>query len=167
MKLQYAQPTEADAHLVLTWRNDPVTLSMSYHQTPKQWPAFLDEFSEKYFADDLPPVFGLIEGVRVGFLRFRRYPEPLPAQYTPACDISIMVAPEQRGKGYGRSLIALGTQFIHERGWHYVVAEVKPDNTTSARLFSALGYRLIDDYLRPIADLPQPIPVQRFVHEAL
>lgn len=161
MKLEPAQPTEEHARLVMNWRNDPITLSMSFHKTPKQWPAFYEEFQQQYFTEaSLPPLFGVVNGEKVGFLRFR----PYEGVGESACDIGIMIAPQHRGKGYGNMLVIAGTQFIHEQGWKTVVAEVLLHNVTSIRMFVRCGYQQLDEYHRIVSDLPYPITVFRFIH---
>lgn len=166
MKLIPAEPTEDDARLVMEWRNDPVTLSMSFHQQPKQWPDFLTEFQTQYFTHpDLPPLFGVVDDdVAVGFLRFRAYDDELP--YAEACDIGVMVAPEERGKGYGHQLVMLGTFYIHEQDWPIVVAEILPHNEASIRLFKKADYQWLDAHDHHIPDLPEPVRVLRYIHRA-
>lgn len=160
MKLEPVQPIEEHARLIMAWRNDPVTLSMSFHQTPKQWPAFWEEFQQEYFADSaLPPLFGVVQGEKVGFLRFRKYDGET------SCDIGIMIAPEQRGKGYGNALVTAGTAYIHEKGWQKVIAEVLPENTVSLRMFERCGYQQLDEHYHMVTDLPAPIRVIRFSHQ--
>jgi N-acetylneuraminate synthase len=161
MILEPAEPTETHARIIMAWRNDPITLENSFHQQPKQWPEFYDEFVETYF-DPLPPLFGIRNGERVGLLRFRRYDDVLPVG--DACDISIMIAPEQRGRGYGNLLVAMGTAYAHEQGWRHVIAEVLPENTISLRLFLGVGYHQLDEHPRRIHDIAKPITVIRFVH---
>jgi len=57
----------------MDWRNDPDTLTQSFHSAPKVWPDFYQEFIHEYLLDSsLPPLFALEKGKRVGFLRFRR-----------------------------------------------------------------------------------------------
>jgi RimJ/RimL family protein N-acetyltransferase len=166
MNLEPVPQTRQAAELIMRWRNDPYALRMSFHQEPKVMPAFWEEFQTSYFADPaLPPLFGFAEEVCVGFLRFRRYDAPLPPEFSPACDISVMIAPEHRAKGYGASLVALGTDYVHAQGWRNVLAEIKPENTPSLRLFAQVGYQFLDEHARYVHDLPAPVLVRRFVHQ--
>jgi RimJ/RimL family protein N-acetyltransferase len=52
-------------------------------------------------------------------------------------EISITVAPEQRGRGYARDLISGG---IAAAGELRIVARIKPENARSLRAFRALGF---------------------------
>jgi|GEM_PF-3801206 len=159
-------PKTYDAALqVMAWRNDLITRSMSFHQAPKVMPNFWDDFQANYFVDGVPhPMFGMADDTRVGFLRFRVYPDPLPEPYQTASDISIMVSPDHRGKGYGLHLLQLGTAYLHQQGWQTVIAEIRPENTVSIRLFEKAGYIFLDQHTREIHDLPAPVTIQRYVH---
>lgn len=166
MEIVRVQPTREDAELILRWRNDPLTLRMSYHQQPKDMTTFWEEFTTKYFVDEtLPPLFGVVAGEKIGFLRHRRYEEPLPEGLAPACDVGTIVAPEQRGKGYSGLFMALGAAYIHQLGWKHIIAEVKPDNIPSIRMVERAGYQQLDVYQRVIHDLPEAVTVIRFVHK--
>jgi N-acetylneuraminate synthase len=164
MNLLPLSPTESDAQRVMAWRNDPLTLAMSFHQTPKRWESFYPEFLANYFpGPDLPAYWGLVEGLPVGLVRFRAYDDPLPGGQKPLCDISIMIAPEQRGRGYSKALILAGSAAVYALGWAWIVAEIKAQNTASIHAFEAAGYRYIDTYPRSFSDLPDPIPVRRYL----
>lgn len=164
MKLLPLSPTESDARRVMAWRNDPLTLAMSFHQSPKVWESFYPEFLAAYFpGPTLPAFWGVVEENPVGLTRFRPYDAPLSQAQGPVCDISIMIAPDQRGRGYSKQLILLATAAAHDLGWAWIVAEIKPQNTSSIHAFEAAGYRYIDTHPRTFSDLPDPIPVRRYL----
>jgi N-acetylneuraminate synthase len=138
---------------------------MSFHQALKQMPDFMDEFVGSYFAEPtLPPLFGEIDGQRMGFLRFRVYDDSLPASIPRACDIGVMVHSDYRNQGLGQQLVALGTEFVHNKGWQTVIAEIRQENDASVRLFRKAGYRKLDTHQRAFDDLSQPVTVLRYVH---
>jgi ribosomal protein S18 acetylase RimI-like enzyme len=58
--------------------------------------------------------------------------------------VSIVVAPEMRGEGIGRELLQAGEARLRAegRGPLRILAEVKPDNHASMRLFTASGFEL-------------------------
>ena len=96
VQFECVQKCEDHARLIMGWRNDPETLRQSFHTEPKVWEEFYPEFLEEYFCfPDLPPLFALMGGERVAFLRFRpvAHPEDLNRR---CCDISINVIPEKR-----------------------------------------------------------------------
>lgn len=73
-------------------------------------------------------------GTRIGILRFEINP-------INGYVISIAVAPEARGRGYGKKMIKAGTARLAERfGVDKVMAFIKPDNTASIRAFEGADY---------------------------
>ncbi len=158
VRLRPALPIDADARLVMSWRNDPVTLAASFHTEPKMWPAFRDEFSA-YFDAPVTPQFGQLEGVDVGFVRFRASADPSGRRLR-TVDISINVKPDARGRGIGRALIVAASRLAlatHD----LVLAEVKHGNDSSSRAFVAAGYRQISDGVHVLAGAK--VPVLRYV----
>lgn len=158
--LRPALPIDADARLVMTWRNDLVTLAASFHTEPKVWPAFRDEFFA-YFDAPVTPQFGQLDGVEVGFVRFRASADPT-GRRLPTVDISINVKPDARGRGIGRALIAASSRLALATN-DLVLAEVKHGNNSSSRAFLAAGYRQISDGVHVLARAR--VPVQRYVIE--
>ncbi len=60
-------------------------------------------------------------------------------------EVSIQVAPDQRGKGYGQRLIRRGTlDYVARTGVRTVWAWVKLENRASQHAFLAAGYELVD-----------------------
>lgn len=51
----------------------------------------------------------------------------------------LFVAPQARGDGAGRALIAHGARLCRDRGAAKLVWETAPDNTTAQRLYDGLG----------------------------
>ena len=79
------------------------------------------------------------EGRRAGMLRFDRRSSGL-------YEIGIALAPDTRGKGIGRTAIAMGIDALHayEPAAH-IDARVAPGNAASMALFAACGFRRIDE----------------------
>jgi sialic acid synthase SpsE/RimJ/RimL family protein N-acetyltransferase len=144
LELAIGRSVEGDARCVMDWRNDPETLRESFHSTPKRWPDFLHEFRAEYCDDPrFPPLFGLVDGRRVGFLRLRHCADPRGLnRFT--VEIGINIAPGERGHGLGRRLIGAGVQFARDRGAEVVLAEIKLDNARSIRAFEAAGFARLD-----------------------
>ena len=125
-----------DAALLYAWRVDADTVRQSIAPPP----ASFDEHSA-WLTDQLrdPDVALYVayddeRGIDVGTLRIdRRGGES---------ELSITVAPGQRGRGYSHDLIASG---IRAAADSRIVARVKPDNVRSLRAFRALGFSIEDD----------------------
>src|SRR5262245_36776330 len=123
-------PIEAHARLVMEWRNDPATLAMFFHRTPKQWDSFWPEFRAEYFTSDPAPLFILADGRRAGFLRFKPVPHPrgIPGR---CIDISINLAPDARGRGLGRAALSGLESELVRAGVDAVYALVRQENASS------------------------------------
>lgn len=141
-----AEQTDSDAKLVMQWRNDPMTRAASFHQDEKQWPAFGAEYRGYFAGAPLPPLFGVADGERVAFVRFRSCVDPERIAVDGAVDISINVAPGARGRGVGRAVIATATAHaLAQPGVTVVLAEIRPGNGASVRAFLGAGYRRVAD----------------------
>ena len=121
-----------DARDVWGWRNDPETRSASRETEPVPWDAH-----EAWFARALEePTKTLLIGIdpetreKVGLVRFDRLESGHRL-------VGINVAPNWRGRGVGARLLAEAL----ERQEGSLVAEVRPDNRASIRLFEKLGFR--------------------------
>jgi ribosomal protein S18 acetylase RimI-like enzyme len=141
---------EAAARQILEWRNDPVTLSMFFHRTPKTVDEFWREYQRDYFVDpNLPPLFVLDGDRRVSFLRFKRIADPSGRC---CCDISINVAPTARGKRLGSRSLLVAAEFLRSRGVDEIVAEIRVENTASVRSFENAGFGFHERTNKLIAD---------------
>ena len=121
-----------DARDVWTWRNDAATRSASRETAPVPWPEH-----EAWFTRALAePTKTLLIGVdpdtreKVGLVRFDLLESGERL-------VGINIAPDRRGRGYGRRLLAEALQ----RQAGALVAEVRTENTASVRLFEKLGFR--------------------------
>lgn len=164
LRFEKCQATEGDARLVMAWRNDPVTLAMSYHRAAKSWDDFWPEFRDSYCGGQPAPLFAVVEGVRAGFLRFR--PAPHPGGGAGRCtDISINLAPEVRGRGWGTAILKAAAGYLRAEGVKTVLAEVRRENTASARAFEAAGYRPLGPGETEVADTKERVLILSFILE--
>lgn len=134
-------PSRADAEVIRLWRNDPTALAMSLTYTePKSSEEFFPQFLRNYFCDpSLPSLFAIADGVKVGAVRFDPVEETLKGK---ASEISLIVAPEKRGKGYGGSILEAIEPFLRRRGMGRILARIKKGNLASIKVFSCAGYTL-------------------------
>ncbi|WP_410587253.1 GNAT family N-acetyltransferase [Amycolatopsis sp. lyj-23] len=128
------EATEADAELLLGWRNDPRTRQASRSTTV----VALDEhlaWLRGVLAD--PGRLLLVvdhEDEPVGTVRFDRRDDH-------GWEVSITVAPGHRGRGLAGAVLAEGERAARDRlGVRVVLAAVHQDNAASARLFDGAGY---------------------------
>jgi UDP-2,4-diacetamido-2,4,6-trideoxy-beta-L-altropyranose hydrolase len=122
--------TESDANLILAWANDPETRAASFH------PDLIDPVGHtRWMASRLAsPTTGFWigesdAGLAVGQVRVEGE------------ELSISVAPDARGRGFGRALLAAA---VEEAGRTLavdrLVARVRLDNPASLALFTGGGF---------------------------
>jgi N-acetylneuraminate synthase len=155
-------PLLADAALVMSWRNDPVTLAMSYHQKPKSMPGFLEEFRADYFIyPDYPPLFAMLNGEEVAFLRVKPY--ELAGFEGPTVSIDVNLAPAHRGQGLGAMVLERVCRRIFSQGVEMTVAEVKRGNAASLRAFEKAGFCFLDEQEHLVEDTGERVPIFRLM----
>ena len=153
---------EADAKLVMAWRNDVTSLAMFYHHEPKQWPDFLQEFRHEYFkVPQLPPVFIMSGDVPVGFMRFQPI-NPASLNQIDVVDISINVDPVHRGQGCGLTALTEVVNFLKTRGVKRIESEVRIENTASQHLFERAGYEFDGETHKLIEDSGELCHIRRY-----
>jgi sialic acid synthase SpsE/RimJ/RimL family protein N-acetyltransferase len=165
VSFEWCEPVPEHARLIMDWRNDPVTLSMSYHRKPKVWEAFWPEYQTTYFADRIPPVFILDEGTRAGFIRCRSVPHPDDLAGL-TVDISINIAPNRRGEGLGRAALCAVRAHLSERfAVDTIYAEVRQGNEASRRAFLGSGFSDLGLAVKYIPDTGETCQIHRFIDE--
>jgi len=133
-ELRLRRADEADSKLIWNWRNDPVSRSNFRDQNLISWAAHKEWFRSAL--DDLNRIlfFGEIDGVSIGIVRFEPVGE---LEY----EVSINLAPERRGMGLGRRLLAAAcVEIERERGGVSFRAAVRRDNIASQRIFQQCGF---------------------------
>lgn len=123
-----------DARLVFEWRNDPITRAASHDMLPIAWPVHELWWKASLGRADRAIFVGEDAwGRPVGLVRF----DASEGRWI----VSIQVAPERRGQGWGRELLAAGlTRMADKRGAYRFTAEIKPENAASQRIFEACGF---------------------------
>ncbi|GAB3357398.1 GNAT family N-acetyltransferase [Modestobacter lapidis] len=147
----------SDGDLLFRWRNDPETRarSLTTEAVPR---AGHEAWLTGVLADPDRSLLMVGRGdARVGTVRFDR-------RATETWEVSITIAPEQRGRGRARTVLACGEEFLACRvaGRPTVVAQVRPDNHASRALFAAAGYRatgLGDPATGSVDRWEKPLPV--------
>lgn len=123
-----------DCHMIWEWANDPVARSLSFSSKPIPWAQHADWFSGRiaeprclhYISHDR-------SGTAVGQIRFDIDGE--------RAVVSVTIAPNYRGQGYGRQVIRLGVgEVFNNTSLKSIYAYIKPDNESSLRAFVASGF---------------------------
>jgi RimJ/RimL family protein N-acetyltransferase len=133
-ELTIREATESDAERLLEWRNDPETLTWSRGHQPVAEPAHRAWLSRTL--TDPERLLLIVESDHpVGTVRFDRHGAE------PRWEVSITVAPRDRGRGLAARILTVGEGALRARhGAATIVANVHRDNAASLALFQHAGY---------------------------
>lgn len=131
--LEVRPATEADAALLLDWRNDERTRLASRTTDPVRWDDHVRWLRSTLARDDRLLV--IVESQEpVGVVRWDR----LDAD---AWELSITLAPDARGRRLGLAVLAAGeAALLGTVGAARLVAVTRVENAAARRLFSTAGY---------------------------
>lgn len=133
--LDWRDATRDDATLIWQWANDPAVRQGSFHAEPIP------------FEDHLAWYAARLADPQTAFWIARHQCRPI-GQVRFACDgdvatISVSLAPEYRGQGWGASLIGRASRRLLAQGpVRTIVALIRQDNGASRRAFALAGYRM-------------------------
>lgn len=162
LRFELATIADEDLRTVIAWRNDPVTLQGSFHTEPKQFDSFKLEYRNYFVFPELPPLFVMQDHRQVAFLRFEPTESPVNLQRR-CCEISIMVAPECRGRGIGAASLLAIKEWVQHQGYDDLYAEVKSDNQISQKTFEKAGFEKLPDAIKMVEDSQAKIPICRYL----
>jgi RimJ/RimL family protein N-acetyltransferase len=122
--------TASDADLLLAWANDPVTRAASFHPSPIDPAGHVRWLAARLASPETGFWIGeSADGLAVGQVRVEGE------------EVSISVAPDARGQGFGRVLLAAA---VEEAGRtlpvERMLARVRVDNPASLALFAGAGF---------------------------
>lgn len=140
-----AEPSESDAKLVFSWRQDPVTVAMSASRKKPEWDYFLNQYLSYFIPVFLQPQFVVLKetGEKIGFLRFE--PVHLPERPEEKCtEVMINIAAFHRGKGYGtRALFRLKSHPPLLEKAEFLTADIYENNEISRHVFEKSGFEQV------------------------
>lgn len=120
-----------DAQIVLEWRNDEQTRENSFSKDLIDLDTHLKWFEGK-LADENCFLYILMDGdERVGQIRVDRVND--------IGEVSYMIAPDQRGRGYGKHILKLIDDLMKDKV-KGLVGLVEESNTASRKCFEANSY---------------------------
>ena len=150
--MQLQRATMDDALDVLAWRNDPESIAASKTGGAVEVKEHLDWFGRKFESPDHLILIAVNDGRKLGMVRFDR----MPGEWI----ISINLAPPERGKGYGATMLAIAIQRLGDHiGAVNLLAEIKADNLASLRIFEKCGFHLSGaegDWLQWVRRISRP-----------
>jgi UDP-2,4-diacetamido-2,4,6-trideoxy-beta-L-altropyranose hydrolase len=124
----------SDMKILFEWVNDPIVRASAFSQDPIEWEGHETWFDTK-LSDDSCYIWIVedLSGTPVGQIRFDCKEDE--------AEVDLHLAPDQRGKGYGSKLIALGVQkLFDETSIVSISASVKIENSASAKAFEKSGF---------------------------
>ncbi|MDO4166472.1 MAG: GNAT family N-acetyltransferase [Eubacteriales bacterium] len=131
MSIFLREATKDDADIILEWRNDPLTRNQSFskglidRETHIQW--FLNKLSDTNCF-----LFILMDGTeRVGHLRIDKVND--------IGEISYMIAPDKRKRGYGKKIIGLSERVV-PHNINALIGLVQNTNESSKKCFISNHY---------------------------
>ena len=140
-QLRVRPATTDDAQLLLDWRNDPEARSRSRSSEVIDLDGHLAWLGRTLASPDRHLlVVETAEGAPVATTRYDRLAPD--ADGGDRWEVSISVAPGLRGQGLGGATLHASDEWLRgaEPAAVAVVAHVRPDNTSSRRLFLRSGY---------------------------
>lgn len=126
--------TADDAQRLFDWRNDPVTRAMAITTDPVPWDGHVRWLTATLANPARLLLVGEIDGTPMGTVRFD-LGEPVL--------VSITLAPDHRGRGLALPLLTGAMDRLDRPAT--LLAQVKPDNPASQRLFERAGFEQIDE----------------------
>ena len=129
--------TMADARLLWTWANDPVTRAVSLDPDPIPYPDHVEWLRARLADRACLLLIGENGRGPVGQVRFDAGED--------GAVVSISVAPERRGTAGGLLLASATRRFLARSPQTPLLAQVKTGNAASRAMFEHAGYRLVGD----------------------
>lgn len=121
--------TEADIDITYKWANDPITRQNSFNTSYIKFEEHAAWFERMLSRQDVKMYIMVDGSVPVGQIRIKII--------NGEGEISYSIAPDKRGKGYGRKIVSLLILKVKDSFPHItkLIAEVKPDNLPSRAIF--------------------------------
>jgi UDP-2,4-diacetamido-2,4,6-trideoxy-beta-L-altropyranose hydrolase len=136
--LRLRRVEERDCRLLWEWANDPAVRAASFSSEYIPWEHHQDWFGAR-IADPNAMLYLAAnpDNVSIGQIRYQ--------VEGPRAQLSVSLAPEFRGKGYGNRIIAMATEeLFRSTDVTTIDAYVKPMNEASLQLFLRAGFKQQD-----------------------
>lgn len=130
---------EADSETLRAWRNDETSRHFSRQPDPIDRSTHERWFESVLARHDRHLLVAEVDGLAVGTVRWdQEAPTPWEARW----EVSITLAPEQRGRGLALPMLMSAEEWLAEScsGPQRLLASVHAANQPSARLFARAGY---------------------------
>lgn len=131
IKIIKVNKNDNDAKLIMDWRNDSITMINSFKISKYEWEEFKDIFYNKYFNNQIVPLFALYKKKKIAFIGC------LDTNDTGKIEISINIDPNFRGKKLSVPIIQKTIEYIKNNYIHIkkIQAQIKYFNQPSIQCF--------------------------------
>lgn len=134
VKISLRKACKDDCENIWLWWNDPVTRAMMKKNDPVPWEDHCKWFDKILVDDNRILLVGEIDGEAMGVVRFLQEGDGV-------YEVSINLAPKERGKGNGPKLLGLGLKYLKQtKSVKLAFAMLKKSNTASRRTFEKNGF---------------------------
>jgi RimJ/RimL family protein N-acetyltransferase len=128
--LTFRPATMEDADMLLEWRNDDESRKQSRTTDLIERPRHIEWLTELLAASNRRQSIAVINGKAVGWVRVEEWEPNI-------CEISWLVAPEERGKKISKPMVKAITDGLKNQIW----AHIKPGNPASVKIAEHVGMR--------------------------
>ncbi len=125
---------EADMDLLYKWVNDPVVRRNAFHAEPISYAEHKNWFQKLLKDEESVQYIFIKDNEPVGQIRFNIESDEAVIDYS--------IAPDMRGKGYGKTLLEMGTEKFMKTYPHIkkIIGQVKKENAASKKCFTDIGF---------------------------
>ena len=144
IELLKVEKCDYDAELIMNWRNDPITLINSFRMEKYNLNEFKKMFYEKYFINQLPPLFALYNNEKVAFIG------SMDTDNKDIIEISINICPRFRGKKLSVPIIKEVLDYIKKNYQEItkINAEIKYFNEASIKCFKKSNFEFKEKFTK-------------------
>lgn len=133
--MQVRKATIDDLDDLFAWRNDATARSMFKSKDTVDYATHLAWYTRALGDPQTLVLIGQSAGSKVGVLRFERLER--------SWNVSINIAPDHRGSGYGYELLRKGLSVLKDtHGSCSLFAEINRNNSRSFRVFERCGFHV-------------------------
>ena len=139
MNIKISKANIEHSKKIWEWRNDPVTLNMSFNDKKVSWDEHQKWYKEKLNTKKSIIYISQNHEVLLGVVRFDNFENK-----NQIYEISINIAPEMRGKGLGKMILNRSKEtFLKEnKNCSTIKANIKKENKISINLFLKCGFKI-------------------------
>lgn len=137
ININLVEKKDKDAELIMKWRNDPITRINSFNQNEFLWEDFSKIFYEKYFENQILPLFAIYKNQKVAFIG------SINTDKKDTIEISINIDPNFRNNKLSGPIIQETLKYINcnHKNIQFIIAEIKSFNMPSIKCFQKNGFQ--------------------------